>query len=87
MATVNQGGFAIDRYGLLIFSWVCRVDNEKHNLSYVKPAFSPQPVRLRHFINFFPHIIAKQLLRYGSRQIAQSTELSAKIWPWQFTTL
>ena len=40
--------------GELIVSWACRVDNEKHNLSYVKPAFSPPPVRLRHFINFFP---------------------------------
>ena len=37
----HQGGFASDRYGVLVFSWVRRVDNEKHNLSYVKPSFPP----------------------------------------------
>ena len=47
----------------------------------------PQPVRLRHFIYFLPHIVAKQLRRYGSRRIAQRTQLSVKIWPFRAKTV
>ena len=37
----HQGGFGNNRYGLLIFSWARKVGNEKDDLSFVKPAFSP----------------------------------------------
>ena len=59
----RQGTLESDLNSLLIFSGSHRVGNEKLHHSYWKPAFSPacSPSPL---INFFPYVIAKQLLRW-----------------------